>query len=269
MNCTSKDTIDVSVVIPCYNADDTLKRSLKSIQAQTVLPREIIIVDDGSEIPLETLKAELIDGITIPIIFVEQENLGAPAARNAGISVAKTKFIALLDADDIWLPKKLEIQHRIMVDHGFHFTGHGYDFVFNHNTKVESLEVRSINKFEFIFYNPYFTPTVMFRREYFKGFDYRFRRVDDYKAWVENYNLGKFGYINLVLASGFKHPIGHSGLTQSVRTMHEAYMIVLKTLLQEKSIGFLFYIFALFVEKIKLPLRFLRSRCTQIHKRYR
>ena len=197
--------------------------------------------------------------IFVNIHLQSQQNLGASAARNAGIAVAKGRFVALLDADDIWLPEKLETQCKIMIEKGWHFTGHGYTFDCGPKASKGSPSARDVKKWEFIMGNPYFTPTVMFRRDLFTGFDERFRRVDDYKAWVENFKAGTFGYIDAVLASGFKPPIGHSGLTGSIELMHKAYVEVLGALRMEKIISSTFYFLALSIEYIKLPIRKLRQ----------
>ncbi len=101
------DTADVSVVIPAYRAAGTIGRALAGVRAQTVRPREIIVIDDGSndgtaDAALAAAPAE------IETKVIRQENQGAGAARNRGIAEASGEFIAFLDADDEWLPEKLE-----------------------------------------------------------------------------------------------------------------------------------------------------------------
>ncbi len=255
--------LSVSVVIPCYNAIDTLKRSLDSVENQSEQPLEIIIVDDGSDEPIAPAVELWRASISIPITLICQNNLGAPAARNAGINVAQGRYIAFLDADDIWLPDKLKIQYAIMQANHFTITGHGYAFqasqlidkpAINYQGS-NAIRVKTISKWRFAYGNAFFTPTVMVLKESFSGFDNRFRRVDDYKAWLTNFRFKRFAYIDKVLAAGFKPAMGHSGLTETVDQMHKSYLDVLKTLLREGKISLPFYIVAVTIEAIKLPIR--------------
>lgn len=95
----------ISVVIPLYNKAPHIGRALKSILAQTVLPEEIIVVDDGS-----TDKGkEVVESFSDPKIrSICQQNQGESAARNRGINEAKAELIAFLDADDEWKPQFIE-----------------------------------------------------------------------------------------------------------------------------------------------------------------
>ena len=97
----------ISVIIPTYNRAHLIKRSVESVLNQTYKNLELIIVDDGST---DNTK-EIIDSINDKrIIYVKQQNQGACAARNNGIDLAKGKYIAFQDSDDIWHLNKLEIQ---------------------------------------------------------------------------------------------------------------------------------------------------------------
>jgi len=96
----------VSVVIPTFNRAHTLGRALSSVERQTYPNREVIVVDDGS-----TDETETVAGRFRGVKYVRQpENRGQAAARNAGISLARGEYIAFLDADDEWMPAKLEKQ---------------------------------------------------------------------------------------------------------------------------------------------------------------
>jgi glycosyltransferase involved in cell wall biosynthesis len=259
-------TIDVSVVIPCFNSSKTIIRCLDSVAVQTVQAREIIVVDDGSEDKVESLISIWRAQNNIPLYFIRQKNLGAPAARNAGIRAAKSRYIALLDADDIWLPAKLEIQQKIMEKDSLTLCGHGYLFHAKDlnskilDIKMSNLKAKKLSLCSFAYKNPLFTPTVMFDRVKFTGFDERFRRGDDYKAWLENFERDRYGYINHVLAAGFKRPIGESGLTASINIMHKEYVNVLKNLYAEKTIGLSFLYSALAIEYAKYPFRCIYSK---------
>jgi glycosyltransferase involved in cell wall biosynthesis len=258
--------LDVSVVIPCFNATKTIIRCLDSVAAQTELPLEIVVVDDGSEDEIASLVDQWRDCNVVPLHIIQQVNRGAASARNTGISAAKGRYIALLDADDIWLPDKLKIQREIMERECLTLCGHSYLFEAKNlhsnvlNVKSSSLQVKRFSKWDFVYRNPFFTPTVMIDKNHFSGFDERFRRADDYKAWVENIHQDRCGFINHVLAAGFKPPIGHSGLTGSIYKMHISYLEVLKALRHEKKISKKFYFGAVLIEFVKYPLRYAYSK---------
>jgi glycosyltransferase involved in cell wall biosynthesis len=102
-------TFAYSVVIPAFNAAETIGQAVESVLGQTVRPEEIIVVDDGST----DGTAALVGGMAGPIGLVRQENRGPGAATTAGFSRVATPFVATLDADDIWLPSKIARQAEV------------------------------------------------------------------------------------------------------------------------------------------------------------
>jgi glycosyltransferase involved in cell wall biosynthesis len=98
----------VSIIIPSYNGAAFIKEAVDSALAQTYSNIEIIVVDDGST---DNTKAVLAPYVTThQIHYIYQPNAGLSAARNTGIRGAKGEYIALLDSDDIFLPRKIERQ---------------------------------------------------------------------------------------------------------------------------------------------------------------
>ena len=95
----------ISIVIPLYNKERSIKRAIKSVLNQTYRDIELIIVDDGST-DNSLLKAKEIEDDRI--FIYRQENQGVSAARNKGIELSRSCYICLLDADDEWLPNHLE-----------------------------------------------------------------------------------------------------------------------------------------------------------------
>ena len=99
----------VSVVIPAYNSEAVLAECVESVLAQTAPPDEILIVDDGSTDRTSAIAAEY-SGRDARVRCIRQENAGVAAARNRGIREAAGEWVAMVDADDRWLPEKLERQ---------------------------------------------------------------------------------------------------------------------------------------------------------------
>lgn len=96
--------LEVSVIIPVYNSAVSLGRAIDSVLGQSHQPLEIIVINDGST----DNSAEVTAGYGDKIIYIEQDNQGQAAARNAGLRISHGKYIAMLDADDYWLPGFLD-----------------------------------------------------------------------------------------------------------------------------------------------------------------
>lgn len=96
----------ISVIIPSWNRADRLAAALDSVHAQSVAPLEIIVVDDGST----DNTRELLTRHYPDVRYIFQSNRGVSHARNTGIAAASGDWIALLDSDDRWEPRKLEQQ---------------------------------------------------------------------------------------------------------------------------------------------------------------
>lgn len=107
---SQNQSFSVSVVIPAYNAEATIERAIESVLCQTRLPEEIIVVDDGST----DRTADKVRRYGGRVRYLFQKHRGANEARNCAIEQARGTWIALLDADDEWLPKKLEVQHSLL-----------------------------------------------------------------------------------------------------------------------------------------------------------
>ena len=116
----------VSIITPCYKASSTLAKTVESILAQTFSDWELILVDDCS--PDDTCEKAETWCATDPRIHLirQKENGGAAVARNTGIGQARGRYIAFLDADDTWLPRKLERQLKLMQENNWPLSYTGY-----------------------------------------------------------------------------------------------------------------------------------------------
>lgn len=90
---------NISVIIPLYNKASEIELTLRSVLMQSLQPREIIVVDDGST----DGSAEIVERLAAPLIrLIRQENQGVSAARNRAMREATGEWVALLDGDDVW-----------------------------------------------------------------------------------------------------------------------------------------------------------------------
>ena len=94
----------VSVAMPVFNGERFLAQAIESVLAQTWSPVETIVVDDGST----DRSADIARGY--PVTYVRQEHSCVAAARNRGVAAAQGELVSFLDHDDVWLPRKLELQ---------------------------------------------------------------------------------------------------------------------------------------------------------------
>ena len=102
--------LKVSVIIPTYNNGKYICEAIDSIFAQTYSDYEIIVIDDGST---DNTK-EIIERFSGRLRYIYKKNGGISSARNAGIHASKGKYLAFLDADDVWLPEILEKQIKVL-----------------------------------------------------------------------------------------------------------------------------------------------------------
>jgi glycosyltransferase involved in cell wall biosynthesis len=122
----------VTVVIPAFNAAETIDETLHSVRAQTYRCLEIIVVDDGSiDQTAEIVQQHIVRDQRIRLI--KQENSGVAAARNRGISEAMGDYVAPIDADDLWQPEKIEKQMAAL-----HHAGEAVGLVYTWSARIDA-----------------------------------------------------------------------------------------------------------------------------------
>lgn len=155
----------VSIVIPAHNAGRFIADTIQSIKSQTVENWEIIIVDDHSEDDLQSVVEPFLADERIRLIQNKNKS-GAANARNAGIDEANGRFLAFLDADDIWFPDKLESQLAFMEKNSCAFSFTAYEYATEDGVGVAKIVQvpATITYREAIKNTTIFTSTVMFDR---------------------------------------------------------------------------------------------------------
>ncbi len=109
----------VSVIIPVYNRTFSVRDAIESVLIQSVKPSEIIVIDDGSSFDMALYLKSYMQHIHLIKL---NENKGVSFARNTGIKAASGEYIAFLDSDDLFLPKKLEYQINYMVENDLYIS---------------------------------------------------------------------------------------------------------------------------------------------------
>ena len=175
---TEKETVknSVSVIIAAYNAEETIAEAIRSAIDQTRPPHEIIVVNDGSS----DNTAQIIRSFVPSVVFLEQKNGGPSSARNLAARHATGDWLACLDADDVWMPTKLERQLALDPPE---------DVAVIHclcNNSPE--EIANELQFSDIWHRNWIThSTTLIRREVFAaigGYDETLRMAEDYNLWL-------------------------------------------------------------------------------------
>ena len=139
----------ISIIIPCYNSEKYIQQTIQSVQNQTYKNWEMIIVDDCStDRTCEIVKKISMMDSRIKLIC-QKENLGAAKARNLSTMKATGRFIAYLDADDIWLPEKLEKQVAFMEQNKIGFSCASYEVIDDDNNRLNK-EVHMLPKVDYV-----------------------------------------------------------------------------------------------------------------------
>ena len=222
----------VSVVIPLYQSERFICETVQSVQAQTFTDFEIVVVNDGSS----DLGPSLAEWMREPRLrVVHQENRGLAGARNSGIRSAKGEYIAFLDADDLWLPTKLQF-HVDQLDSdsaiGVSFSSSA---LMDDEAKDMGLVQRPLGRSfdaETIFCrNPVGNGSApVIRRKTLEAiaffdkergrvcwFDESFRQSEDIECWtrIAATTAWKFGHVDVPLT---RYRVNHDGLSANVGT---------------------------------------------------
>jgi glycosyltransferase involved in cell wall biosynthesis len=180
---------DVSVIIPCYNQFMYVSEAVYSARDQTVPPKEIIVVDDGTEWP---------GYLPIEAKRIRQSNRGLPGARNTGIMNSKGEFILPLDADDVLMPKFIEItlgyvEGRNDPDIGVVYTAME-TFSGERREPISPFNMDMLKHHNCLFYCALIRKTALLECG---GYNTRMvKGYEDWNLWIDLYKRGwKFAYI--------------------------------------------------------------------------
>ncbi len=128
---------ETSIIMPAYNNARFIGDSIRSVLAQTYINWELLIVDDCSK----DNTAEIVESFHDPRIHYQRNahNMGAAETRNQALKIAKGRYIAFLDSDDLWEPEKLEKQITFMEKNGYAFTFSDYQIMKENGTQTGNI----------------------------------------------------------------------------------------------------------------------------------
>ena len=245
----------VSVIIPCYRCTDTIARAVQSVILQTLLPKEILLVEDCSDDGGVTLASlyrlqQNFQGKSRIIVIPLKVNSGPGEARNAGWDAASEAMIAFLDADDEWHPKKLDIQYGYMQQNPtVSVTGHQYVYANQSDQTVpallETLTTKNISPRSLLFKNSFPTSSVMLKREIAFRFATGKRYSEDFYLWQQLACAGLIIVrIEVALVNYYKALYGAGGLSGKLWQMEKGELNNFVALRKAGSINWLLYVAA-------------------------
>lgn len=184
----------ISIIIPVYNRHEIFWRVLDSVIKQTYRPIEVIVVDDGSKNRVQSSSKNFISRQVecevqekASIIFLRQENKGAPAARNQGFRESRGEFVIFWDADIMAEPKVLASLCQALDKHPE--ISYAYcDYYFG--KKKMSAGEFDIDKLKRL---NYITTTSLIRRNDFPGWDESLKKFQDWDVWLTMLDQNKIG----------------------------------------------------------------------------
>lgn len=206
---TAPSSVTFSVVIPAYNAANTIDAAIKSVLAQQHQAIEVIVVDDCSS---DNTTEKVAQYNTVKLIK-HSANKGAAAARNTGWDIATAAYIAFLDADDVWDAQKLSviaaslpvvnfpdlIYHSVTTNPAYTYT--------NQDAQLVAVPVGFIR---ILLSNPIHTPSAVVKRAISLRFDERMRYAEDHDLWLRIAYNSKIYFLDAILAQ-LGRPVSSSG----------------------------------------------------------
>ena len=243
------DAVSVSAVIPCYRCAQTVARAVASVAAQTVPVLELILVDDGST----DSTAQVLVGLQnqYPAGWIKlltlAKNGGAASARNTGWEAAQGRYIAFLDADDSWHPRKIELQYQFMADQpDVAVSGHGHrqQMKLALPADIQTSDFHDLSRTYVLLKNPFITPSFMVRKDIPVRFLAGRRHMEDHLFLMQVSDAGlRIAKTRAPLALIYKKIFGEAGLSADLWVMQRGELSNYRFLYRQGRIGLATFVF--------------------------
>jgi glycosyltransferase involved in cell wall biosynthesis len=235
----SPENSSVTAVIPAFRSEKVVIRAIESVLSQSSPVDEIIVVDDASDDrTVQVVRDFAINHPQIRLI-VNNQNLGPGQSRNAAWNLATSEYLAFLDADDTWHPKKIELQREwFRANPSEVICGTQHCVVNANEMQTGGEQTSQFTIKDLLQRNRFTTPSVMLRRNIPLRFDPKLRLSEDYLLWMEI--ASKFGHVNRInkpLTILHKPEFGAYGLSSKISAMYFGEMKALTILNQKNRIG--------------------------------
>lgn len=228
--------IYISVIIPTYNREKTIKRAIESVLNQTYSKLELIIVDDCSKDNTEKIVKNIEDK-RLKYVKLEK-NKGANYARNKGIELSKYDLIAFQDSDDVWHKDKLKIQIKFLKENNFEFIGTMYNQFLNNkfNTIIPKFKIEENNYLKILLEKGNFLSTQTFLGYKYifiaEKFDENLPRFQDYDFVIRVVKKYRVGFINFPLVDVY---LQDNSISKDISKLYIANKIILKKYFKDFS----------------------------------
>lgn len=181
------NTIEVSIIMPAYNSEDYISLAINSVINQSIKNWELLICDDGSKDSTHNIASKFVKSDSRISLLKNHYQKGAPGARNTCLDYAKGRYIAFLDSDDIWDPKKLELQISYMKENLISFC-YSYHNVLNEKGdflySLKAPRKMSIKKLVFSNFIPCLT-AIYDTKKIQKTYQPNIKKRNDYALWLK------------------------------------------------------------------------------------
>lgn len=260
----------VSVIIPAYNASQTIAACLDSVCGQTYRNLEVIVVDDGSTDETFAIVQHYAEGHkNIPFKIYSIANSGPASARNYGIEHSTGEYIAFLDSDDRWASTKIERQIECFRKYSkIELLGCNYSVGIRNHSK--SKEIKMISKELLLFKNFFVTPAVILKRNLLMNnrFQNGRRYSEDYYLWLQiactNHSCAFLKESLVILCD--KPTYGGTGLSAKLWLMEKGELENYTLLYNQHLISLVEYISASCFSFFKYCIRLVVTIVRKMHK---
>ncbi len=192
---------DVGVVVPTFNRPTETLRAVNSVLQQTVLPSEIVVIDDGSNPECAEELQNLLYGLDVKLVWNEPSRHPG-IARNQGIALLNSKWVAFIDSDDLWLPDKLEKQlaaahkHRARaICSNAYLDSQSKNTEYSNRKKCETFKLKLLLKKNLIINSSVLIDRSLLNEVQGVACSYSVRGVEDYATWLRIASRTNWFYI--------------------------------------------------------------------------
>lgn len=242
--------MDVSVIIPVHNNENTLIRAMESVLSQITNNDELIIVINGSTDNSESIAQKYVYDDRVKII---QSQSGRSRARNKGIASARGKFLNFLDADDMMMPNHIKHAKKFLVNNGDYDAYTDETLIVNGNRQYVSIKYTPQTTSLHLSNNNIFeVGSVMFKNKNIIPFIDELEYNEDYVFWIDNL-MGKKVFFNSTFIGVHKFIDGNNTMIKNRNDMIATQIIVIAILKQKKVLKNSFN----YIELTKRVLKFL------------